>query len=142
MTPPDAINSIFESSAGLLILLNVRRVLIDRKVRGVSVWPILVFTLWGFWNLFYYPHLSQWLSFLGGILVVLANTLYLLLLLHFIRRERRQRRLAPHPEATHLVDKDGVIYLCHLPSPCISIEKFGELIETSRPPTRTKGVPS
>src|SRR6185436_15953847 len=24
----------------------------------------------GFWNLFYYPHLDQWLSFAGGVLIV------------------------------------------------------------------------
>jgi hypothetical protein len=37
----------------------------------------------GFWNLFYYPHLDQWLSFAGGVLIVLANTVWIAMAVHY-----------------------------------------------------------
>lgn len=32
-----------------------------------------VFTVWGVWNLAYYPALGQWLSFVGGVVLVAGN---------------------------------------------------------------------
>ena len=55
----DYINGSFEVLAGLFVLLNVRRILRDKTVRGVSILPTAFFTLWGFWNMYYYPYLGQ-----------------------------------------------------------------------------------
>ena len=71
------VNGAFETAGGLFILLSVRRLLRDKKVRGVSMLPVIFFTAWGFWNLAYYPSLGQWWSFAGGIGIVLANTVWL-----------------------------------------------------------------
>jgi len=73
----DSANAIFEGGGALLLLLNIRCLLRDKKVVGISLAPVLFWTLWGYWNLFYYPHLGQWWSFVGGLGVVAANTVWL-----------------------------------------------------------------
>lgn len=82
MTWPDTVNGILEACSALFVMLNVRRLLIDRQVKGISWVAVVFFTAWGGWNLFYYPHLGQWLSFVGGIAVVAANAVWLAILLY------------------------------------------------------------
>ena len=85
---PDHINGLFELVGGLLTWLSVRRLVIDKEVKRVSWWPIGFFTVWGVWNLYYYPYLSQWWSFVGGCFIVVANTVWLALLLYYGSRKR------------------------------------------------------
>lgn len=73
MQLPDLINGLFEAFGGLMVWLNVYKIIKDKQVRGVSSVATWVFTAWGFWNLFYYPHLGQWLSFAGGCIIVSGN---------------------------------------------------------------------
>jgi hypothetical protein len=82
----DAINATFELAAGLLLWLNCRQLYRDKEVRGVSVLPVLVFTAWGFWNLYFYPSLDQWLSGLAAVLVVSANVTWVGQLLYYSRQ--------------------------------------------------------
>lgn len=84
----DSINALFEASASIFILLHVRRVWQDRLVRGVSVPAIGFFFLWGLWNIFYYPSIDQFYSFLGGLAVVAANFAYVASLIYFTWREK------------------------------------------------------
>src|SRR5690349_21170123 len=79
MTTPDLINGLFELTGGLLNWGNVIRLYRDKQVRGVYVPAWALFTLWGFWNLYYYPHLNQWMSFAGGLVIVTANTVWVAL---------------------------------------------------------------
>ena len=63
---PDMINGTLELCGGLMQVANVRRLLRDKMVRGVS-WPFTAFFAgWGVWNCYYYPSLDQWCSFAGG----------------------------------------------------------------------------
>jgi len=79
MSVPDIINGTFECVGGLLCWLNVRRLMKDRKISGVF-WPVsLFFSVWGAWNLFYYPHLQQWFSFVGGLVIVTGNSAWVCL---------------------------------------------------------------
>ncbi len=73
---PDLINGAFEFFGGALNWLNVRQLAKDKQIKGVSLVPTAVFTLWGLWNLYYYPHLSQWMSFAGGLIIVAANAVW------------------------------------------------------------------
>jgi hypothetical protein len=84
---PDAVNGAFELAGGAFAALNVYCVWRDRSVAGVSVAAGAFFAAWGYWNIFYYPHLGQWWSFAGGLTVTLANTAWVVLALKF--RERR-----------------------------------------------------
>jgi hypothetical protein len=86
----DLINGLFELSAGFFVLNHCRVLLQDKEARGVSLASIVFFTLWGFWNLIYYPALGQMASFIGGVFVVLANAFYTFLML-FYRRPAHER---------------------------------------------------
>ena len=70
---------------GLLCWFNVQKLLKDKSVVGVY-WPIQAFfSLWGLWNLYYYPALGQWASFVGGLFLVLGNTAWVVLAAYYSR---------------------------------------------------------
>lgn len=83
MSTPDLINGGFEFVGSLLIFNHCRAVLRDRAVAGVSILSTTIFASWGFWNLYYYPHLDQWASFTGGLSIVSANLLWVGLMIHY-----------------------------------------------------------
>ena len=83
----DAINGTFELAAGLFVLNHCRVLKAHKQVRGVSMLSVAFFTLWGLWNLYYYPALNQPLSFFGGLFVVAANAFYLGMALHYRGQE-------------------------------------------------------
>lgn len=95
MTWQDAINGFFEAGMSLFICLSIRKAYQDKVVRGVSVVHVSFPWCWGLWNLYYYPHLEQWLSFWGGVAVVTANGIWLAQLIYYTRhpggRERGTR---------------------------------------------------
>lgn len=86
----DILNGIFESLGGLFITLSCIKLHRDKKVKGVSFIHVAYFTLWGYWNIHYYPHLDQWLSFAGGLVVVLTNTIWLGMLFYYLRKEKHE----------------------------------------------------
>lgn len=88
MNLPDLINGAFEVFGGLFILNHCRVLFKDKLVKGVSVLSTSFFFLWGLWNLFYYPHLDQWLSFLGGLVIVSANCLWVGMMIYYIYKEK------------------------------------------------------
>lgn len=81
----DAINGLFELLGSGFLWLHVRRLLQDREVRGVDWRAVAFFFAWGLWNLFYYPGLGQWWSFLGGISIAIANGAWVGLLVWYSR---------------------------------------------------------
>lgn len=70
---PDLINGLFEFFGSIMLWRNVYQLHKDKQVKGVHWGPTLFFFLWGLWNLFYYPSLTQWWSFTGGLSIVIAN---------------------------------------------------------------------
>lgn len=82
---PDLINGTFEAGGGIFLLLDVYRMWKDRCLSGVHWLPKLWFMAWGYYNVFYYPHLHQTLSFLGGLVIVTVNTVWLALYLKYVR---------------------------------------------------------
>lgn len=86
----DIVNGLYEFLASLFMMNNCRVLFNDKKVRGVSIVSTAFFTSWGFWNLYYYPSLNQWLSFFGGAILVLVNVVYVVLMMYYRRKEHRQ----------------------------------------------------
>lgn len=76
MTLPDFVNGCFESLGSVFILFSILKLNRDKAVRGVSRVTIGFFLTWGLWNLWYYPHLGQTLSAIGGSLIVLTQAYY------------------------------------------------------------------
>lgn len=87
---PDIINGTFESAGGFFILLSVRKLHYEKVVRGVSWIHAAFFSTWGYWNLFYYPHLDQWMSFFGGAFLVAVNTVWLGQMWYYLLAERHR----------------------------------------------------
>lgn len=83
---PDLINGLFESIGGFFILLSVRQLYRDKQTRGLSLWHPMFFLAWGMWNVAYYPMLNQWWSFIGGVGVAIANTIWVVMLIYYRRR--------------------------------------------------------
>jgi len=74
---PDIINASFECFGGVFVIFSIIRLHKEKMVRGISILTVIFFAAWGMWNLFYYPHLGQSLSFIGGVFVTSANTVWL-----------------------------------------------------------------
>ena len=90
MSLPDLVNGTFEMLAGVAILNHCRALYRAKQSRGVSILSVGFFFSWGLWNLFYYPHLKQPISFYGGLGVVSANLLWVGMLLYYRYYERRR----------------------------------------------------
>ena len=81
----DTINGSFEILGGVLNCFNIRQIVIDKQVKGIS-WPVVgFFTAWGLWNLFYYPSLHQYVSLVGALTLVVTNLIWLGLVLKYKR---------------------------------------------------------
>lgn len=106
---PDIINGAFEVIGGLLILLSVMKLYHDKEVKGIHWGPTTFFATWGYWNLFFYPALDQWFSFIGGIVMVAMNSVWLALMLYYSYFDRDPR---PWSEKCKRFRTDG-------PTPCL-----------------------
>lgn len=77
MTIADGINATFETTGGIFMLANCIRVHKDKQVKGISLVSAMFFCTWGYWNMFYYPSLSQPLSTIGAIIMAFFNTVWI-----------------------------------------------------------------
>ena len=69
----DFINGMFELVGAFFTWKNYFELRRDRELKGIY-WPLIAFmTLWGFWNLVYYPSLGHWFSFAGGVALGWGN---------------------------------------------------------------------
>lgn len=73
-SPQDLINGGFELGAGIMQWTNVRALYRDREVRGMNVWSVVFFNVWGLWSFYYYAgYLWQPMSWLGNLAIISAN---------------------------------------------------------------------
>ncbi len=79
----DHINAVFELGSAALLTLNVRMLVRDKKLAGISIIPTSWFSLWGAWNLIYYASLGQTFSWIAGIAVFMLNTCWVMLALYY-----------------------------------------------------------
>ena len=82
----DSINALFEILASLFLLINIFRIYKDKRLSGVSIIPTVFYSLWGFWNPYYYPSLCQWWSFVAGISVVITNVAWVVMAVYYRRK--------------------------------------------------------
>lgn len=93
MITPDLITAAFELLASAFILNHARVLWKTRQAYGVSLVSTAFFSVWGLWNLWYYPHLDQTLAFYAGIMVMVANTFWV----YSIWKIRRlEKNVNPH----------------------------------------------
>lgn len=84
---PDLINGLFECVGALVLVMNVRQLLKDKILHGVHILPTVFYTGWGIWNLYYYPSLDQWFSFIGAIAIVAVNAMWVTLAIYYTRNK-------------------------------------------------------
>lgn len=84
----DTVNGIFEMSGSLAIWANVFKLLQDKTVKGCHWQPMIFWSSWSLWNLYYYPHLGQWLSFTGGCSLAVANVVWTFLAAYYMLRSK------------------------------------------------------
>ena len=84
MQGPDIINAVFEGGGAIILWRNIQFLYKHKIVRGVSACTTAFFMLWGYWNLYYYPSLNQWLSFYAGIGITIANTIWVTQMVYYI----------------------------------------------------------
>lgn len=82
----DFINGTFEMLGGLMIWMDVWELFKSKRIQGVYWLSRVVFTLWGIWNLYYYPSLGQWFSFFGGLNIVIGNTAWVFLMVKYWKK--------------------------------------------------------
>jgi len=79
----DIINGSFEILGAFLCWKNAYILHKEKETKGVY-WPTSAFfTIWGIWNIYYYPNLGQWLSFIGGIFLVSGNLAWTLQAIYY-----------------------------------------------------------
>ncbi|MFA5670185.1 MAG: hypothetical protein WC967_13165 [Balneolaceae bacterium] len=70
---PDIINACFELGGAALNTMNIIQIRKDKSVRGVSVVPTIMFSIWAVWNMYYYSHLHQYYSVGAAVLLGVVN---------------------------------------------------------------------
>ncbi len=70
---PDLINASFEMGASVIIWINVYRILKDKKVMGLAWKSWIFYSMWGFWDFYYYTHLNQPISFWAAVILSVGN---------------------------------------------------------------------
>jgi hypothetical protein len=90
---PDLINGLFETCGSLAVFENVRVLYKHKVVRGSSLKVSVFFTTFGLWNLYYYAHLSQWISWSGGAVLCIGNLSWFSMAAYYMRKENQHARL-------------------------------------------------
>jgi len=93
MTWPDLINGLYETGAGLFLALSCIKLYHDKEVKGWSLLTQLFFTTWSYWNLYYYPNLNQWISFFGGLVVVISNTVWTTMAFYYTKKNKKEKQI-------------------------------------------------
>lgn len=75
---PDLINGTFEGIGAAMIMLNIQRTRRDKEIKGFRWEPTTFFTVWGLWNLYFYPAMNAWFSFAGGAVLVSLQVVWLI----------------------------------------------------------------
>ena len=83
MTSTDIVNACFEGGGACLLCMNIRRLVKDKRLAGVSLVPTVWCNLWGFWNVWFYHVMGTTASFYAGIGVLTANTVWVGLALFY-----------------------------------------------------------
>jgi len=84
---PDTINGLFELAGAGFLWRSIILLYRQKQVRGVSFLTVGFFTVWGLWNLYFYPALQQWFSFYGGIAITISNLLWMSQMIYYIQKE-------------------------------------------------------
>jgi len=89
MSLQDLTNGLFELIGSIFVWINIYKIHQDKIVKGIY-WPFSIFfAMWGFWNLYYYPFLDQWLSFWAGLVMATGNVVWVWMAYYYMSGTKR-----------------------------------------------------
>lgn len=88
MNYSDFFNGLFEFVGAVMTLVSVKAILRDKEIKGIHWSPIVFFTSWSLFNLWFYPANNLWWSFGGGCAIFVVNSTWLYLV-YFYSRKRK-----------------------------------------------------
>lgn len=88
MNYSDILNGSFELVGAFMTLFNVKAIMRDKETKGIHWGPIVYFTSWSAFNLWFYPANNLWFSFAGGVCIGLVNLTWLYLVWYYSRKKR------------------------------------------------------
>lgn len=83
MNISDYMNAGFEAGGAAFNILNIRKILIEKEVKGVSLVPTAVFTTWGLFNVYFYSVNHLPISAIAAIAMCLVNATWVFLALKY-----------------------------------------------------------
>jgi hypothetical protein len=83
MTWQDCVNACYELGGSIATCFSIMVLLRDRVVKGIHWFPTVFFFTWGIWNIYYYYHMTQPISQIGGGALAVANAVWLFLAWRF-----------------------------------------------------------
>jgi len=84
----DLLNGMFELVAGMFVILNIKQLNKDKEVKGISPISVIFFTMWGFWNVIFYPMNGFIWSFIGGLFIFVLNVFWVIQILYYKKNPR------------------------------------------------------
>lgn len=87
---PDVVNAIIYITLTGFVWLSIRRVLIDKEVKGVYWMTLGGLASRSCWNLYFYTFLGLWWSLIGVTFLACSEITYMILLYKYSRHFRRQ----------------------------------------------------
>lgn len=87
----DLVNSCFEIVGGFAVWLNVKHIYEHKYAAGVDWRFVLAMSAWGWWNLYFYSNLNQWISFYSCWMLGLGNLVWVIL--YFIYRNNKKESI-------------------------------------------------
>jgi hypothetical protein len=80
---PDQINSIFPFVGCFVILLNIRKLYLDKEVKGIHWFPPLFFYCGQAWGVYFLYTLDQWYSLIAGFIFLMFSLLWYSMMIYF-----------------------------------------------------------
>jgi len=70
-----------------MVYQNVKAIQEHKSVKGVKIAPTAFFAAWGIWNLYYWFHLGQWISWFSGMGILIINTWWVYLAIYYTYKD-------------------------------------------------------
>lgn len=86
MDTNDIINASFELGGGLMVIPSILNIMKTKSADGIATSTITFFTLWGIWNVYYYPAMEQPLSATAAVLLTTANLTWWSLIIRYRKK--------------------------------------------------------
>ena len=86
MISPDLINAAFEVFGSLATWGTFAAIRKDKGYAGIRLPIMAFFTSWGFWNLYFYAHLIQWVSLVASLSLTGGNVAVIIAMLWYGRK--------------------------------------------------------